>query len=64
LDGVGYFEPNKISPNCNALAKSIIPYHGVSTNPSVFLDSLLQCCLQTQKHAVTSLEHVYSITWY
>jgi len=30
FDVVGNFEPKKITPNCNALAKSVISYIGVS----------------------------------
>jgi len=30
FDGVGKFEPKKLTPNCNTLAKSIISYLGVS----------------------------------
>jgi len=29
-----------------------------------FLDSVKQCYLQTQKHAVTSSERAHSIAWY
>jgi len=38
---VGNFEPKKITPNCNALAKLIISYLGVSGFLFVFLDSVL-----------------------
>ena len=64
FDVVGNFEPTKIIPNCNALAKSIISYLGVSYFPFNFLDSELPCYLQTKKHAMTSLERAHCITWY
>ena len=55
FDVVGNFEPKKITPNCNALAKSIISYLWVY---------YYTCYLQTKKHAVTSSERTHSITWY
>ena len=61
FDVVGNLEPKKITPNCNALAKSIISYLWVSYFP--FFDSVKPCYLQTKKHAVTSLERAHSITW-
>ena len=46
FDVVGNFEPKKITPNCNALAKTIIYYIVVSWFKFVFLDSVKLCCLQ------------------
>jgi len=48
FDAVVNFEPKKITPNCNALAKSIISYLWVSYFTFVFLDSVKQCYLQTK----------------
>ena len=64
FDVVGNFEPKKISPNYNALAKSIISYIYVSLFQFVFLDSVKLCCLQTKKHAVTPSERAHIITRY
>jgi len=36
FDVVGNFEPKKITPNCNALAKSIISYLKISYFTFVF----------------------------
>jgi len=36
FDVVGNFEPKKITPNCNTLAKLIISYLGVSYLPFAF----------------------------
>ena len=60
----GNFELKKMTPNCNALANSIISYLWVSYFTFVFLDSVKQCYLQTKKHTVTSSERAHSITWY
>ena len=54
----------KITPNCNALAKSIISYLWVSYFTFVFFVSVKQCYVQTKTHAVTSSERAHSITWY
>ena len=43
FDGVGNFEPKKITPNCNTLTKSIMPYLSVSYFPFVFLDNVKPC---------------------
>jgi len=43
FDGVGNFEPKKITRNYNALAKSIISYLSVSYFPFIFLDSVKPC---------------------
>ena len=51
FDVVGNFELKKMTPNCNALAKSIISYLWVSYYTFFFLDSVKQCYLQTKKHA-------------
>ena len=64
FDVVGNFEPKKMTPNCNALAKSIISYLWVSYFTFVFLDSVKQCYLQTKQYALTSSERAHSITWY
>jgi len=63
FDVVGNFEHKKITPNYNALAKSIISYLWVSYFTFVFS---WQCktMLLTKKHAVTSSERAHSITWY
>jgi len=34
---VANFEPKKITPNCNALAKSVLSYLGVSYFPFVYV---------------------------
>ena len=60
----GYFEPKKITSNCNALAKSTISYPWVSFFTLFFLDVVKQCSLQKQTNAVTSSERAHSITWY
>ena len=64
FDVVGNFESKKITPICNALAKSIISYLGVSYFPFIFLVNVLLCYLQAKMHAVTSLERADGITWY
>ena len=59
FDVVGNFEPKKFTPNCNALANSIIYYFGVSYFQIVFRDSVLLFCLQ--KNAVESLERAHNV---
>ena len=54
FDVLGNFGLKKMTPNCNALAKSIISYLWVSYYTFVFLDSVKQCYLEPKKHAVTS----------
>ena len=47
FDVVGNFEPKKMTPNCNALAKCL-----TFESPTIhlfFLDSVKQCYLQTKK---------------
>ena len=58
----GYFELKKMTPNCNALAKSLT-FESLTIH-LFFLDSVKQCYLQTKKHAVTSSERAHRITWY
>ena len=62
---VGNFEPKKITPNCNALAKSIISYLWVSYYTFVFSWQCKKMLFTNKKkHSVTSLERAHSITWY
>ena len=64
FDVVGHFQPKKITPNCNALAKSIISYLWVSYYTFVFSWQCKTMLFTHKKHAVTSSECAHSITWY
>ena len=64
FDVVGNFEPMKITPNSNALVKSIISYLWVSYFTFVFLWQCKKMLFTNKKHAVTSSERAQSITWY
>jgi len=59
---VGNFDPKKMTPNLNALAKSIISYLVVSYFTFVFFLTVYNCHLQAKMHTMTSLERAHSIT--
>ena len=64
FDAVGIFEPMKMTPNCNALAKSIISYLWVFYFTFVFSWQCKSMIFKNKKHAVTSSERAHNITWY
>ena len=64
FDLVGNFGLKKMTPNCNALAKSIISYLWISYYTFVFSWQCKTMLFTTKKHAVTSSERAHSITWY
>jgi len=53
-----------MTPNWNALAKSIISYLWVSYYTFVFSLQCKTMLFTNKKHAVTSSERAHSITWY
>ena len=61
---VGNFELKKMTPNCNALAKSIISHLWVSYYTFVFSWQCKTMLFTNKKHTVTSSERAHSITWY
>ena len=63
FDVVGNFEPKKITPNCIALAKSIMSYLWVSCFTFVFSRQCKTMLSTNKKHAVTSSERAHSILY-
>jgi len=53
-----------MTPNCNALAKSIISYLWISYYTFVFSWQCKTMLFTKKQHAVTSSERAHSITWY
>ena len=64
FDVVGNFGLKNMTPNCNALAKSIISYLWVSYYTFVFSWKCKTMLFTNKKHAVTSSDRAHNITWY
>ena len=64
VDLVGNFDPKKMTPNFNVLAKSIISYLGVSSFPFVFSWQCINMLFTSKNACSDSMERAHSITWY